>query len=103
MKQGANIVFSPVRFLGKLLHAFGGALGKLKLALMAGAGIFIALFVLIVVLINSILSACQTQAQTAMTLIMTEDEAFIANTTASLQEKVDARRAEAEEILAAGP
>ena len=103
VKQGANIVFSPVRFLGKLLHAFGGALGKLKLALMAGAGIFIALFVLIVVLINSILSACQTQAQTAMTLIMTEDENFIANTTASLQEKVDARRAEAKGIIAAGP
>lgn len=103
LQQGGNVVFGPLRLVGRLIHSFRGAMGKLKMAVMAVAGIVIAAFVIFVVLLNAMLSVCRTESETAMSVVMTEDDSFIASVTALLQEKEGARRGEAEKIISDGP
>lgn len=103
VKQGADIVLSPVRFVGKAVSKAGGFFGKMRLALMACAGIIVAVFLMIIVLVNAILSICKTEASAAVSVILTENENFIAEMDSALQAKADEKKADAEKIAKGTP
>lgn len=66
VNQGGNVVLSPVRFVGRVFHFFGGGLGRIRLFCMAVAGACVVFFLLLVVLVDAVLSACRTEAETAV-------------------------------------
>lgn len=103
VNQGVNVVLSPVRFAGRVFHFFGGGLGRIRLFCMAVAGACVVFFLLLVVLVDAVLSACRTEAETAFTYIMTEDEGFISEVTVLLQGKADGRQLEAETAVSGSP
>lgn len=96
-------MFGPLRLVGRVVYSFRETMGKLKMAEMAVAGIVIAAFVIFVVLINAMLSICRAETETAMSVIMTEDDFYISAVTAVLQEREADRRGEAEKIISEGP
>ena len=61
VKQGKDIVLTPVRLVGKAINGIRVFFNKIRLVLFAGAGIAIAAFLIIVVLINAILTIFQTK------------------------------------------
>lgn len=103
VNQGLGIVFSPVRAAGRAVCFFRGGLGKVRLFCMAAAGGCVVFFLLLVVLVNAILSICRTEAETAFTYIMTEDDSFISGVTVLLQERADGKLSEAERAISEGP
>lgn len=103
VKQGKDIVLTPVRLVGKAINGIRVFFNKIRLVLFAGAGIAIAAFLIIVVLINAILTIFQTESNVALSAILTEDEYFIADMTATLQGKADGKRLEAETIANGTP
>lgn len=103
LQQGGNVVFGPLRLVGRVVYSFREAMGKLKMAEMVVAGIVIAAFVIFVVLINAMLSICRAETETAMSVIMTEDDFYIAAVTAALQKREADRSGEAERIILEGP
>lgn len=103
MRQGGSVVFAPVRFIGKTFFSFGGMFGKLKMAVMAVAGVAVGMFLVLIVLINGMLSICRTESETAMTVILTDQDRCIADLSIMLMEKSEERRTEAERILSDGP
>ena len=103
VKQGTDIVLSPVHFVGKSINAIRVFFDKIKLVLLSGVGIAVAAFLVIVVLTNAVLSIFQAEAGVAISAILTEDENFIADMTAVLQEKTEQKRKEAKDIAAGIP
>lgn len=103
VNQGLGIVFSPVRAAGRAVCFFRSGLGKVRLFCMAAAGGCVVFFLLLVVLVNAILSICRTEAETAFTYIMTEDDSFISGVTVQLQGRADGRLSEAERAISEGP
>ena len=103
VSRGADFVFRPVRLAGRVVNFFQAGMGKIRLFCMAAAGACVVFFLLLVVLLNAILSVCQTQAETAFAYIMTEDEGFIGEVTALLQGEADRRLEEAREKISGRP
>lgn len=103
VKQGTDIALSPIRFVGKSVNAVRVFLDRIKLVLLTGAGIVIAAFLVIVVLTNAVLTIFQAEAGVAISVILTEDEDFVADMTAVLQEKAEQKRKEAKDIAAGVP
>lgn len=101
--RGVDVIASPVRFVGKTVNGIFTGLGKIKFALLAGVGIVIAVFILIVVAINAILSSCQMESNAALSAILTEDENFVSDMCGVLQVKADEKKAEAEQIANGTP
>lgn len=103
VKQGKDIALTPVRLVGKAINGIRGFFGKIRLILLAGVGIAIAVFLIIVVLTNAILTIFQTESNIAVSAILTEDETFIADITEVLQGKASEKRQEAKTIAAGVP
>lgn len=103
VKQGADIVFSPLRLVGKIFGKIGSMINGINVGIMAVIGIAIAVFICVVVLTNSILSICETESTVALTAILAEDENFISDMNATLQRKSSDKRAEAEDIINGQP
>lgn len=102
-QQGANIVLKPIRFIGKGINAFRVFTNKVKLVLFAAVGIVIAVFLILILLLNSVLSVSQTETSVALSTILTSDEDFVSDMTAELKPKVEAKRQEAENIAKGSP
>ena len=102
-QQGANIVFKPVRLIGKGFNAFRVFTNKVKLVIFAAVGIVIAVFLILILLLNSVLSVSQTETSVALSTILTSDEDFVSDMTAELKPKVEAKRQEAEDIVKGSP
>lgn len=103
VRQGMDITLSPLRFVGRASSRVRSIVEKAGLWLMASAGIVVAVFLVIVVLVNAMLSICQTVSGVAMSAILTEDDHFIAGMNAALQMKATAKKSEAEKIAQGTP
>lgn len=103
IKLGKDMVLSPFRLLGKGISGLIGIFGKIKMALLAAAGIILAVFLIIVVLVNAILSIVSAESDAALTAILTDNENFVPQITALLQVKVDAKRQDAMDIAEGTP
>lgn len=98
VRQGTDIVLSPVRLVGKGINGVRSFFSKMHLILLSGAGVVFAVFLILVVLINAVLAMFQTESNAALSAILTEDESFISDITAILLEKTEDKRQEAEAI-----
>lgn len=98
-RQGYDRLLSPVRLVGKGVDGIRRILSGFRLALLASAGVVIAVFLIMIVLVNGILNLFQTEANVALSAIMTSDECFIMDMTSRLRELQNQRLREAE-ILA---
>lgn len=103
LKLGKDILFTPFRLLGKGISAVFGFFGKVKFALLAAAGIILVAFLIVVVLVNAILSIFQTESNAALNAILTDNESFVPQMTATLQVKADAKRQDALNIAEGTP
>lgn len=103
IKLGKDLVFSPFRLLGKGISGLIGIFGKIKMVLLVAAGIILAVFLIIVVLVNAILSIVSAESDAALTAILTDNENFVPQMTALLQVKVDAKRQDAMDIAEGTP
>lgn len=101
--QGADIVLKPVRVIGKGSNAFRVFTNKVKLIIFATGGIVIAVFLILILLLNSVLSVSQTETSVALSTILTKDEDFVSDITTELKPKVEAKRQEAENIVKGSP
>lgn len=95
LKLGKDILFTPFRLLGKGISAVFGFWGKVKIVLLATTGIILIAFLIVVVLVNAILSIFQTESNAALNAILTDNESFVSQMTATLQVKADAKRQDA--------
>ena len=93
VRQGVDITLSPLRFVGRASSRVRSIVERAGLWLMASAGIVVAVFLVIVVLVNAMLSICQTVS----------GDNFIAGMNAVLQMKAIAKKSEAEEIAQGTP
>lgn len=103
IKLGKDMVLSPFRLLGKGISGLIGVFGKIKMVLLATAGIILAAYLIIVVLANAILSIVSAESAAALTAILTDNDNFIPQMTALLQIKVDAKRQDAMDIVEGTP
>lgn len=103
VRQGMDVVLSPVSFVGKVFHGAGTFLGKVKLVLLAGVGIAIGVFLIIVVLTNAVLTIFQSEAKAVVSVILTEEENFVEDMTVVLRERMAEKRKEAMEIATGSP
>lgn len=103
IKLGKDLVLSPFRLLGKGISGLIGIFGRIKMALLAAAGIILAVFLIIVVLVNAILSIVSAESDVALTAILTDNENFVPQMIALLQVKADAKRQDAMDIAEGTP
>lgn len=103
VRQGVDVVLSPARFVGKVFHGIGTFFGKVKLVLLAGVGIIIGAFLIIVVLTNAVLTIFQSETNAVVSVILTEEEDFVEDMTAVLRERMAEKRQEAMEIATGSP
>ena len=101
--QGIDVVLSPVRFLGKGVNGIRVVTNKVKLVLFAAVGIVVAVFLIIILLLNAVLSVAQTETSVAVSTILTSDDSFVADMTEILQQKANGKRQEAENLAKGSP
>ncbi len=98
VNQTMDKVLSPVRIIGKLAHVVHQFFHTVSLYLFFGAAMILISFLLTVVMTNAVLSIFQTQAEASESVILLEDETYIADMTRSLQKENEERIQEAKDL-----
>jgi len=103
VKQGKDIVLSPVRLVGRMVNGVRKLFHAGTVYLFGGVAAILVAFLLIVVMTNAVLGIFQAQAEAAASAILMEDEGYIEEISEILQEKSDEKRTEAKNVAEGTP